>query len=440
MKIIFILPSVGRKPGVPYVRTWQMEPLAIAVLSSLTPSRVERVFYDDRLEAIPYEEPADAVAISVETYTALRAYRIAERFRARGVRVIMGGFHATLVPDEVMKHADAVVTGNAETVWGQVIDDLAAGALARRYDGADPGFVSALPDRSIYGTKHYSAITLIETGRGCPFGCDFCSISPFFKRRYVPRPVADVVHELQILRPRLVFFIDDNIGVNRNHFLELLKAIEPLHIRWCGQISIHVASDDEVLGMMKRSGCIGVLIGFESLEAENLRSMNKEFNARASALPSAIANIRRHGLGIYATFVFGYDGDSPATFDRTVRFAVEQKFFLAAFNHLVPFPGTPLHERLRAEKRMPDPSWWLSDRYSFGDVAFVPRSMSAPEIASRCLDSRKRFYSPLSIIRRGLEFRANCRTPGWAALFLFLNTVSGLDVSRRQGLRLGEGP
>jgi radical SAM superfamily enzyme YgiQ (UPF0313 family) len=440
MKLIFILPSVGRKPGTPYARTWRMEPLTIAVLSSLTPSHIERVFYDDRIEDIPYNEPADAIAISVETYTALRAYRIAGKFRERGVKVIMGGFHPTLVPEEAQLHADAIVTGNAETVWTGLLDDLANGALKKRYNGTDAGFSSTLPDRSIYQNKKYSAITLIETGRGCPFGCDFCSISPFFRRRYTPRPVHDVVRELQNLRPKLVFFIDDNIGVDRQHFIALLKAIKPMHIRWCGQISIHVASDNELLSLMESSGCIGVLIGFESLEEENLRLMNKGFNARADALPAAIAAIRNHGLGIYATFVFGYDGDTEETFNRTARFAIDQKFFLAAFNHLVPFPGTPLFDRLRHEKRLRDKAWWLSDGYRFGDVAFDPKHMSASDVAARCLGNRHRFFSTGSILSRAVDFKANCRTAGWTIMYFLINVISGLDISRRQGIRIGEGP
>jgi len=417
-----------------------MEPLTIAVLSSLTPSHIERVFYDDRIEDIPYDEPADAVAISVETYTALRAYRIAGKFRTRGVKVIMGGFHPTLAPEEAQLHSDAIVIGNAETVWAGLLDDLANGSLKKRYNGADAGFSLTLPDRSIYRDKKYSAITLIETGRGCPFSCDFCSISPFFRRRYVSRPVGDVARELQNLRPGLVFFIDDNIGVDRSHFIALLKAIKPLRVRWCGQISIHVAFDDELLSLMKSSGCIGVLIGFESLEEENLRLMNKGFNASGDALPAAIARIRNHGLGIYATFVFGYDGDTEETFNRTLRFAIDQKFFLSAFNHLVPFPGTPLFERLQNEKRLRNKVWWLSEGYRFGDVVFDPRHMSAPEVAARCLGNRHRFFSIGSIMSRAFDFKANCRTAGWAILFFLINGISGLDISRRQGICLGEGP
>jgi radical SAM superfamily enzyme YgiQ (UPF0313 family) len=436
VKITFIMPSVGRKEGQPYVTTWQMEPLAIAVLASLTPPEHELRFFDDRLEPVDYGHRPDLVAINVETYTARRAYQIARRFQGAGARVVMGGFHATLCPDEVTEHADAVVTGSAEPVWREVLDDCAAGRLQRRYEGRT-AFASELPDRSIYGKKKYTSITLVETGRGCRFACEFCSICSFFDRRWVPRPVEDVVREIKRTRGKLYFFIDDNLGADRSHFRRLLQALEGTGIRWVGQMSIDIARDEDLLDLMESSGCIGVLIGFESMEARNLEQMHKKVNGGAEHYEAAVAALRRRSIAVYATFLFGYDTDTAETFERTLAFAVRQRFFFAAFNHLVPFPGTPLYQRLKAGGLLLFDRWWLEPSYRFGDIAFRPARLSPGELSATCLAFRKRFYSLPSLVKRSFNFRANASDPLKFLLFWSQGLAGRRDIDLRQGLPLG---
>jgi radical SAM superfamily enzyme YgiQ (UPF0313 family) len=436
VKITFIMPSVGRKKGQPYVKTWQMEPLAIAVLASLTPAGHELRFFDDRLEPVDYDHRPDLVAINVETYTARRAYQIAHRFRAAGARVVMGGFHATLCPNEVMEHADAVVTGSAEPVWRTVLEDCQAGRLQRQYEGRT-AFASELPDRSIYGTKRYTRITLVETGRGCRFSCEFCSICSFFNRRWTPRPVEDVVEEIRRTHGTLYFFIDDNLGADRAHFRKLLLALEGTGIRWVGQMSNDIARDEGLLDLMESSGCIGVLIGFESLEAQNLEQMNKRVNRGREEYEAAVAALRWRSIAVYATFLFGYDTDTAESFERTLAFAIRQRFFFTAFNHLVPFPGTPLYERLKASGLLLFDRWWLEPSYRFGDIAFRPSRLSPAELSAACLAFRKRFYSLPSLVKRGLDFRANASDPLKFFLFWTQGLVGRRDIELRQGLPLG---
>jgi len=423
-----------------------MEPLAIGVLAGLTPREHERVFHDDRLEDIPYDEPTDLVAINVETYTARRAYQIAAEYRQRGVKVVMGGFHATLVPDEAERHADAVVVGEAEEVWPQLLRDARDGRLLSRYRSKDrPSLAGVMPDRSIYEDKPYVDLALVETARGCRFACEFCSISSFFRSTYNARPVADVVEDIRSLNRRSVFFVDDNICVDRERTRELLTALVPLRIRWVGQVSLDIARDDELLRLMRESGCIGVLIGFESLDSGVLAQMGKKVNASRNAAREgrdggyalALRKLREHGLAVYATFVFGYDGDTEASFGRTLAFALRHRFFFAAFNHLVPFPGTPVYERLLSESRLLHDAWWLSEGYRFGDVAFRPDSLSPRALSEACYAFRKRFYSPWSVLRRGLDLKANCRSPSMAAFFFCQNLAAGREVKKRQGLPLG---
>jgi radical SAM superfamily enzyme YgiQ (UPF0313 family) len=438
MRITFIQPCVGRKTdGTPYPSSWVMEPLSVAMLAALTPREHQLRFYDDRVEPIPYDEPTDLVCLTVETYTARRSYQIARAFRERGVPVALGGFHTTLMPDEAEQHADTVVVGEAEGVWEQLLEDLAAGGLKPRYKASErPKLEGRFADRSIFGRHKYGKVALVETSRGCPFACEFCSISPFFERSCIERPIPEVIEEIRRLKG-VVFFVDDNIGVDPARFRALCEALIPLKRQWIGQVSMHVAKDLELLRLMQRSGCAGVLIGFESLEPRNLEAMGKTVNTQARDYEQCIAAFRRHGMSIYATFVFGYDHDDEASFQRTLAFAERSKFFFAAFNHLVPFPGTPLYARLKEEGRLLVDPWWLSDEVSFGQVVYQPRGMSPERLTELCDIYRRRFYRPSSIARRALDWRANSRGPLKAGLFLGYNIWSERQVSIRGGLPFG---
>jgi radical SAM superfamily enzyme YgiQ (UPF0313 family) len=436
MKLAFVMPCVGRLAGRPYVRTWQMEPLAIAVLSALTPAGWEKRFYDDRLEEIDYSFRPDVAAINVETYTARRAYQIAERFKAAGAKVVMGGFHASLCPDEALEHADVVVAGSAEPVWAEVLADLAAGRSKGLYRG-DIAAKPAMPDRSIYAGKAYTPVTLVETGRGCRHRCEFCSITSFFGATWTPRPVKEALEDMRSSGRRVFFFIDDNLVADRSHARSLLEALVPLRIRWIGQISLDAARDPVLVELMRKSGCIGVLIGFESLDAERLSRMGKGVNRGASGYAEAIAALRRSGIAVYATFLFGYGNEDASTFQRTLDFCLEQRFFFAAFNHLVPFPGTPLYGRLKAEGRLIYERWWLEPGYRFGDLAFRPDGLEPSELSRLCLLYRKKFYSLPSLLRRGLDFRANCNSAFKWAVFWSQGLIGRGDIDRRQGLPLG---
>jgi radical SAM superfamily enzyme YgiQ (UPF0313 family) len=416
-----------------------MEPLAIAMLSAITPPDIEKRFFDDRLEPIDYDQPTDLVALSVETYTAQRAYQIAARYRAKGIPVVMGGFHPTLVPDDALEHADTIVMGEAEETWPQLLADFTAGRLQRRYQQQGrPSLAGRFPDRSIYCDKAYQPIGLVETARGCTFSCDFCSITQFYQRSHQQRPVAEVVKEVKELGRRYIFFTDDNIGVNRERFRELLTALIPLKVLWSGQVSIDIAKDEELLGLMRCSGCMCVLIGFETLNPVVLARMDKAVNRQTTIYETACSAFRKHGIGIYGTFVFGYDDDGPESFQKTLAFSQRHGFFFTAFNHLVPFPGTPLYARLAKEGRLLHDKWWLSKDYRFGDVAFRVRGMSEQQLASLCYQFRQRFYSPLSILKRLRNWRANAPSLQRLLLFVFLNVLSRNDVAGRQQLPLGE--
>lgn len=440
LRVTLIYPSVGRKENRPYVRAWQMQPLSMAVLASLMPPDVDVRFYDDRMEAIPYDEPSDLVAMSVETFTALRAYRIAEQFRLRGVPVVLGGYHATLCPGEAMEYADAVVVGDAEPVWPQVLADARRRALQPIYRATAPAALAGLrPRREIFGNRKYQNITLVEFARGCNFRCDFCAITAFHQAAQHHRPADEVADEMRRTGSDRFFVVDDNFVSQPAQARELCRAIETLGISWVGQASIHIARDDRLLEAMVRSGCRGVLIGMESLDPQNLRDMGKEWNLAGGSFADSLAQFRKHGLAVYGTFVFGYDNDTPESIAASVEFAREHQLFLAAFNHLIPFPGTPLYRRLQQEDRLLKPKWWLDPESRVGDVAFRPRHMEPRQLEEQCLEARRRFYSWGSIWQRLRDRQANSANWLIAGVYLGLNVSAHFDIDLRQGLQLGAG-
>jgi radical SAM superfamily enzyme YgiQ (UPF0313 family) len=412
----------------------------MALLASLTPPDVEIRFYDDRLDDIPFDEPTDLVAISVETFTALRAYGIARQFRKRGVPVVLGGYHVTLLPEEAAREADAIVVGDAEPVWHRVIDDARGRRLQPVYKGLGPRSLSGLrPRRDLFAGKPYQDITLVEFARGCNFKCDFCSITAFHSASQNHRPAREVAAEMETTGSRRFFIVDDNIVSQPAKARELCRELTPLRIGWVGQASIHIAEDEELLELMVKSGCRGVLIGMESLDPVNLRAMGKSWNLAGGGYAARLARFRKHGLAVYGTFVFGYDNDDADVVRRSVEFAQEHQLFLAAFNHLVPFPGTPLYGRLHAEGRLLTPKWWLDPSGRIGDVTFQPKKVAPDELKSLCLEARRQFYSWGSILGRLRDRQANASNWAMLAVYLGLNIGAHFDIDLRQGLRLGAG-
>lgn len=439
MHLTLIHPCVGRYPGMKYLRAWQMEPLPMAQVAALTPKDVKITFYDDRLEPIPYDEPTDLVAISIETYTARRAYQIASEYRKRGIKVVMGGFHATLCPDEVLLYADAIVTGQAEGVWATLVDDFKNRRLQRRYAGSpSANNLRTIPDRSIYQGKDYLKVTLLEAGRGCRFRCEFCSIQTFFEGLHSNRNIEAVVHEIKQLKHRkqLYFFVDDNITADQRHAKELFKALIPLKIKWVGQADITITHDDELLRLMVESGCQGVLIGFESLNPVNLKLMDKGFNQAKMAPERAIAKIHKAGIIIYATFLYGYDADTADDYRRVIDFCIKNKLYMVGFNHVTPFPGTGLYQRLKDEGRLLYDKWWLADEYTYGSIPYRTH-LPVELIEKHCRSNRRRFYGIGSMLKRMLN-PTNIKNPTMFGLYLTINLMLRKDSSQRNLIPMGD--
>lgn len=444
MRITFVRPNIGRLPDGPYIDEGRMEPLPLAVLAALTPPGVECRLYDDRLESIPFDEPTDLAAITVEIYTARRAYEIAAEFRRRGVPVVLGGFHPTLVPGECLEHGDAICRGDAESYWSRVVEDAARGQLQRVYEAAPGGAPQPrglLPRRELFRGKRYLPLTLMQFGRGCRFTCNFCAIASFFERTHVTRPVADMIAEISAQERRTLFFVDDNLVANWDAAKELMRALIPLRVRWVSQGSLDMTRDPELMDLMEASGCIGHVIGFESVQPGSLRSMSKLQNLNAGGWDrynAACEVLRRHHLQTWASFTLGHDQDTLESIRDTLAFAMRQKFCFAAFNILMPYPGTPLYDRLAAEGRLLwGGKWWLHPGYRFNHAAFVPARMTAAELTAVALECRTRWNSAAAIFRRLWEPATHLHSATRLGIFLGYNRLFARETLRKQGMYLG---
>jgi len=433
-RIALIRPNMGN-----YRSSDALPPLSFAILAARTPPEITVTVYDDRIEEIPENDNQDLVALSVETFTARRAYEIADSYRKRGITVVMGGYHPTLMSDEALQHADAVVIGDAEGCWENLLEDFCKGTLQKRYTGANERSLDDYRlDRSIFKGKKYFPVELVQYSRGCRFTCEFCSIDAFYKNTIRVRSVQSVVDEIgQLDRKKLLFFVDDNLFSSKTNLYALLDAIAPLKVRWSCQMSIDVVKDEMLLDKMRDSGCIFVLIGFESLSEKNLQQMGKSWNRSSGEYVDIIKKFHQRGMAVYGTFVFGYDYDTLELIEKSLEFALKAKLEIANFNPLTPTPGSALYERLAKEGKMLCEKWWLDASYRYGNPIFNPRQITADCFAENCFEVKKRFYSWRSMAKR-LMFSDTKFNFFRFSIVLFANIISRKEILRKQYKRLGE--
>jgi radical SAM superfamily enzyme YgiQ (UPF0313 family) len=442
MRIAFIKPNMGLVGGKPYYDNGRMEPLTFAVLAGLTPPQHEVELYDDRFEAIPFDEPYDLVGINTEIYTARRAYEIADAFRERGVQVVLGGYHTTMLPEESMAHADAVMVGDAEGLWPQVLHDAERRQLDSLYTGAPrqgPSLINQVKtDWSIFDGKSYLSVRLTQFSRGCPNWCEYCATGNIYRRTHHHRSAEDVVGELRRDGSRLVFFVDDNIVADPEASRKLFRALIPLRIRWFSQASLNFSNDPELMDLMLESGCCGLVVGFESLDPKNLQLMKKNCNLQYESYDAAVESIRQAGLLIWAAFLVGYDNETVESIRATVDWALSKKFAFSAFNILMPYPSTPFYRRMEEEGRMLyDGKWWLHDDYRFGDAGFVPKNMSPQELSDAAFEARMRHNALSQIFRRSLDRKTHLKDFWSLATYLAFNPLFRDELLKKHGMMLG---
>ena len=434
VKIAFIRPSMHGE-----MAKDAMQPLVFAIIKALTPKDVEISFFDERVESVPPNLEADVVAMTVETFSARRAYKLASLYRGRGMEVVMGGFHPTMRPDECLEYADAVIVGEAEDTWNTMVEDMKRNSLKDKYYSKNDADLSKVRyDYSVFEGKKYNRIGLVQFSRGCKFSCDFCSIHAFYKDSIRCKDTAVIVEEIKQMKEKYLFFIDDNLFADEGKSKELFKALIPLHKKWICQISIDAANDTDMLKLMKQSGCIMVLIGFESLDINNLKLMKKGANIKNIDYKKIISNIYDCNLMIYGTFVIGYDFDTVESVKDTVKFAIDNRFAIANFNPLMPMPGTALYERLKSENRLLHERWWLDESYKYGDAMLRPRNLTPSELTEGCKNARFEFNSYKNIFKRlFLGRKANANSIKNMAIFLLSNLISRKEIMAKQGKELG---
>ncbi len=441
MKITLIKPTIGRQEHSLYVDEGRMEPLMLGVLAGLTPADIEVVLYDDRMESIPYDEETDLVAITVETYTARRAYEISKEYMDRGVPVIMGGMHVSLLPEEVQAHADSIFLGDAETAWKQVLEDVQNNRLQKVYKGP-PGIGQlggVMPRREIYKGKGYLPMSLMQFSRGCKYECSFCAVSEYFDKKHYVRKIDEVLQEIESQERRFLFFVDDNIGSHKRALKDLCRELIPMNVRWISQASLDITKDSELMRLMADSGNIGNVMGFESITHESLENAKKVSNLIGfTNYEDEIRILREHGMQTWAAFTLGYDYDTYDSILATMEFALKNKFTLAAYNILMPYPNTPLYRQLEQENRLLyDGKWWLHPEYRFNSAAFIPKTMTPDELTAACHEARVKFNTLPSLLYRFSDVKTNMKSLWRIASYWKYTTLFRKEVYKKHKMRFG---
>lgn len=402
MKIQLVYPNPNPTVG---LSGRKVESAALQLLAAITPAEHEISIVQEHLgDKVRVEEAkVDLVGITAMTIQATRAYEIADAYRRAGKTVVLGGIHPSVQPDEALSHADAVVVGEAEPVWGQVLADTAAGKLHGIYRGQDFADLSVLPNyrRDLFPKRSTFSLGSVQAARGCPYDCSFCSATLFAGRKYRFRPVENVIAEIKSMKTRLIFFLDDNIFSNEAYCRALFTELKKLDVIWVGQASLHLtASNPDLLALAVQSGCISLFVGIESLSAANLRATGSLAKNKASTpkdMAKSLRVLHDHGIVVMTGVIFGFDNDDPDVFDRTLKFLLDCRVGHGSFSALTPFPGTRLFEELHAQKRITTYDW---SKYDGITPVFLPRLMSPEQLRDGTRQIGVSFYSTPNILRR----------------------------------------
>lgn len=401
MKVALISPRgplYRHRSGI-FGKSLRYAPLTLTTLAALLPPEldIELELYDEGIEEIPDNLQADLVGISAITGTAPRSYMLADRFRAENITVVLGGVHPTLCPDEAQTHADCVVTGYAEDTWPQLLRDFASGDLKPRYQQAVDLDLGGRPKprRDLIKLDRYFTPHTVEATRGCIHHCKFCVV-PSAWGRPRQKPVREVLEDIESMNARSVVFLDLNLIADEAYAKTLFRELTSLNITWAGLSTTKIAWDRELLRLAVRSGCKGLLVGFETVSMDSLAESAKKFSAHES-YETVVERLHDAGIALMGTFVFGFDADNKDIFHRVTEFVVKNKIDLPRFSVLTPFPGTPLYRKLLSQGRILTHDWEL---YDGQHVVYQPAAMTAAELLTGIEFAWKNSYSWANIARR----------------------------------------
>ncbi len=434
-KLVLVNPVNPARIGLTVNKSSRFPPIGLGIVAALTPAAWDVSLIDENWEPFTYQE-ADCVGITAFTASANRAYEIAAIYRERGVPVVMGGIHASMCPDEVLQFVDAVVIGEAEAVWPQVLADVEAGCLQKRYDGEWSDLSGTPhPRRDLFHPDYVFAS--VQTSRGCPMDCEFCSVTAFNGRRYRRRPPEEVLDELEKIPQKMLFFVDDNIigygKASREQALAIFKGMveRKLDKWWFCQASLNFADDEEVLRWAARAGCKMVFLGLEAEEADALAEVNKRLNLQLGVehYAQAFQRIHRAGIAVLGAFIFGMDDDTPDKLHRRAEYMVKSGVDVMQRTFLTPLPGTRLFERLRDEGRLlydDFPRDW--EHYDMGEATHRPQGMTPEALTQVMVESGRRMYAWPVLLRKALRTLWETRNP-MAAMFAWNSNINYRNVS-----------
>jgi radical SAM superfamily enzyme YgiQ (UPF0313 family) len=405
MKILLIYPKVSSDARGTVVKYSLVPPQSLTAVAALTPDEHDVRIVDENHQKIDYSADVDLVGITVFISSSRHAYDIASKFRLRGIPVVLGGLHVTTCPQDAEPHADAVVVGEAEGIWQDLLQDAEAGTLKKRYELEEAPQLAGLPipRRDKIDVNRYLTPNSLLATRGCPYKCKFCYRSSLKLSDFRTRPVDEVVREIETFHGRYAVLLDDNLIADRAYARKLLKELAGRNIAWMGAGSIDMAEDPELMDLLTASGCRSMFIGLESLSEENLAAVGKRSN-KIERYDAAVRTIHEHGIMINASFVYGFDHDDPGVFERTVEWGIKAKLDTATFHILTPYPGTPLAAELERDGRIVDRNF---AHYDTAHVVFQPKLMTAEELMRGYLWSYRKFYSWNGIARRTLHSTGN---------------------------------
>ncbi len=380
-------------------RVLNFQQITMPYLAAWVPPHWTVIHIDEEVTPVDVSLPVDLVGITFHTPSALHVYALAAQFRQRGIPVVLGGPHVTLLPHEAQMHADVIFVGEAEPYWPQFLRDFEQGQHARRYGppGQPPSLEHApMARKDLFHRRDHTGGVLFAT-RGCAFGCDFCALAIMYQRQVRQRPIAAVAAEYASFKGKVIIFWDDNLANDREYAKALFRAIAPHNKWWSSQASLQAGEDAEFLELAARSGCKQLFIGLESISQASMNEVHKRFN-RVEEYARIIERIHAHGIAVQAGIVFGFDHDTESIFAETLDFLEAAGVQNATFNILTPYPGTPLYQRLAAEGRILTQDW--SKYNGREDVVFLPRQMSPEALLAGYRYANRRFYSAASIYRR----------------------------------------
>lgn len=402
-----------------FLRPWYSPPLGLMTIAAATPNEYKIDFIDEDFQPIDFSQEYDIVGISAMTQQVLRAYEIADEFRAWGKTVVMGGIHATVLPDEALTHVDSVIIGEGEKLWRDFLEDFSNGTIKQKYENSSGNSISLdnspvprydlVKPEYLKKNNNFFNMIPIQATRGCPHDCSFCLVSKIYGKRIRKKSIRRILQELTKIKTlfgnQLILFADDNLFVDKEFAKALLREILPMRINWVGQSDISIINDPELLQLAYLSGCLMLLVGFESLNRNSLGSINANQwkMKQVEKYNEAVRIIQQNGIIVHASFVIGFDNDDYSTFEDIKNFTIQNKC-AGQFTVLTPIPGSKLYHDLQSQGRLFNDVFW--DKCNFFDVVFKLNKMTKEEMENGLIQLYNDVFNSKAFLTRA-EYMKN---------------------------------